>query len=301
MIYSSRIYSDMINDLVRDLTGRSDVRRASAVERCGGLPEDLLLEITSRLLIQYHKQVAWRWSVFLLGAIGVVSLAYLLQGNALFIYGILGLAVAQHLQLTNRHTGRSLHALLQSSEDKRLVPILLLRYTSPDGGTLRAQHSRVRDLGLTQLLLYVVESDQEMWTGKMLSRLTSLLRSPYKNQPMTCSVLHALGAIADETALPAIAPLIVARKRVWPRGNLNIGRIAESDISEAASLCDAAIRERAARRHQNAELLRACGSDLSLQESLPRAVENDGYPAVSELMRSIGRSANPDQESGRNV
>ncbi len=301
MIYSSRIYSDMIDDLVRDLTGRSDVRRASAVERCGGLPEDLLLEITSRLLIQYHKQVTWRWAAFLMGAIGVVSFAYLLQGNSLFIYGILGLVVAQHLQLTNRHTGRSLHALLQTSEDKRLVPILLLRYTSSDGASQRTQHSRVRDLGLTQLLLYVVESDHEMWTGKMISRLTSLLRSPYRNPPMTCSVLHALGAVADETALPAIAPLIVSRKRGWQRVNLGRGPVAESTLSDAAIVCDAAIRDRAARRHQNAELLRACASDVSLQQSLPRAVENNGYPAVSQLMRSVGRSVNPDQESGRNV
>ena len=159
MISSSRLYSgQLIHDLIREhLARRCDVRRASAVERCSGLPEDLLLEITSRLLVLYHKQTSWRWVALLIGAMGVVSLAYLLQGDALFIYGIMGIVAAQHLQLTSRHTGRSLHALLHASEDKRLLPILLLRYTSPGGAAPSEHHSCVRDSGLTQLLLYVVE------------------------------------------------------------------------------------------------------------------------------------------------
>src|SRR5580704_3470271 len=99
MISSSRIYSDMIDDLVRDLTGHSDVRRASAVERCEGLPEDLLLDITSRLLVQYHKQIAWRWVGFLVGAIGAVSFLFALEGNLTFGYGLVGLGIAWHLEL----------------------------------------------------------------------------------------------------------------------------------------------------------------------------------------------------------
>lgn len=293
----SRIYSDMIDDLVADLTGRSDVRRASAVERCAGLPEDLLLEITSRLLVQYHKQVAWRWSAFLLGAIGAVSFAYVLQGNLPFAYGIAGLAIARHLQLRYRHTGRSLQALLQNSEDKRLIPILLLRYSSRDGVGLRPQVVRFRDLGLTQLLPYVAQSDDELWTSPMRRSLASLLRSPQRNVAMTHSVLHALSEIGDEAALTGVLPLAAPISN--PTINdLRTNRTISVEVQDAASKCVEAIRNRVERRRQSAVLLRACAADVSLPVSLPRAVDGSQYSCSYELVRSADVKINTLQDSG---
>jgi hypothetical protein len=261
------------------------VRRASAVERCGGLPEDLLFEIITRLLMQYHKQVAWRWASFLVGAVGVVSLAYLLQGNALFIYGILGLAVTQHLILTNRHTGRSLQALLQNSEDRRLIPILLMKYSTADGSAVRPQHSRVRDLGLTQLLPYVAQSDDGMWTRHMRTRLAALLRSPLKNDAMTHGIIYALSQVGDEAALPDLLQLSEPHPEHSNRAMSRHHRANPEDLREAAVECIGAIRVRVSRRLQQTILLRACATDVPLSLSLPRSIEVDAYRADLELTR----------------
>ena len=275
----------MIDDLVRDLTGRSDVRRASAVERCAGLPEDLLLEITSRLLVQYHKQVAWRWVVFLMGAIGVVSFAYILEGNMLFAYGVFGMVIARHLQLTYRHTGRSLQGLLQNSEDKRLIPILLLKYSSTDGSGVWPQHVRVRDLGLTQLLPYVVQSDDEWWTHQMRARLAALLRSRKIDNSMTHGVLHALSEIGDNDAIHDLLPLtrLNHHHAKWPRDTQPVDD--PMGVRKAAVHCVDAIRARVNIRLQQSILLRACATDVPLSCSLPRPVEHDDYRAAIELMR----------------
>ena len=283
----SRIYSDMIDDMVRDLTGRSDVRRTSAVERCSGLPEDLLLEITSRLLIRYHKQVLMQWCVYLMGAIGMVSVATLLQGNVLFAYGVVGLVIARHLQLTYRHTGRSLQGLLQNSEDKRLIPILLLKYSTPDGAAVWPQHARVRDLGLTQLLPYVAQSDNDLWTNQMRARLTALLKTPCTSNPMTFGVLHALSEVGDDAAIAKLIPLTESEREQHGLSLRSRTRIPSAELRAAAASCVDAIRVRVNRRMQQTVLLRACATEIPLNHSLPRSIECDEYLAALELIRPI--------------
>jgi hypothetical protein len=287
---SSRIYSNMIDDLVRDLTGRSDVRRASAVERCEGLPEDLLLDIISRLLAQYHKQAAWRWAEFLLGAVGIVSFAYIIQGNMLFVYGVLGLAVARHLQLTYRHTGRSLQGMLQNSEDKRLIPILLLKYSAGDGSGLRPQLTRVRDLGLTQLLPYVTQSDDEMWTPAMRARLAALLGSRNRNEKMLPCVLHALSQIGDKSALPNLLPLTLSDSEHYRGLRLRDRRSKTPGVRDAAIRCVDAIGDRVNRRVQQSVLLRPSATETPLSISLPRPVDGDYYQASLELTRPASQN-----------
>ena len=126
----------------------------------------------------------------------------------------------------------------------------------------------------------------------MQSRLVSLLHYPYRNPQLTCSVLHALSAIGDESALHAVGLLIQpgsGSPHVYHKGRFGT----QLDLSLPAAMCDAAIRERTARRHQNAELLRACTEYICPRESLPRAAESNAYQAASELMRSVGHKAQP--------
>jgi hypothetical protein len=280
----SRIYTDMIDDLVRDLSGRNDIRRVSAVERCAGLPEDLLLEIMSRLLHRYHKLAAWRWAVYFLGAVGAVSFASLLQGNSSFAFGILGFAAAAHLQLTYRNTGRSLQAMMATSEDHRFIPILLLKYSPRKGAFSKPQLLRIRDLGLTQLLPYVNESDEEMWTPQMRAALTSLLRHPYRNPDLTQCALGALGEVGDDSSVARLDAIIRGDSSATSQKPAPVSNEA---IVLAARHCKGAIQARTDRKRQQLVLLRACALDLPDRISLPRPVEPDSFSGQHELLRSL--------------
>ena len=286
MSHEARIYSDIIDDLVRDLTGANDARRVDAVDRCHGLPEDMLLEILSSVLIQHHRQVAWQRSAFVIGVIGAVSLAYLTQGEFAYVYGLIGIAIAYQITKRYRHTGRSLQALLDSSEDKRLIPILLIRYTAHDGSAHRHQHVRLRDRALTQLLPHVVASDSDLWSNAMRERMNALLRRPYRNVALSTAVITALAEIGDESSLPFIES--VARRRPSGRAaNPQVDPTSEyEELNQAALRCVAAIRKRAISRRDPAILLRPSNMNVPLDTNLLRIVNTGEETDASELLRS---------------
>lgn len=267
MTTASRVYTDMIDDLVRDLTGPGDHRRASAVDSCAGLPEDLLIEIIPRALRRYHRLAAWRWMAFLLGITGLVSVAYAIQGEPVLLFGGVNFMIAARHLLCYRHAGRSLQALLTTSEDTRVVQLVLLDL-SPKGAALSRPHlARMRDAALTQLLPFVSEREDEMWSRRMRRQLTALLK--VRDEELRRSVLLALAQIGDEEALPAVRQLTCARQASNGHCSAPIGG-SQVTIHDAAERCINAIVDRVRRRSYHALLLRPCHVESSVELLLPR-------------------------------
>src|SRR4051812_18099628 len=117
--------------LVRDLAQPHELRRGIALNRAQSLPPDERLDLTRNLLERYHNRLRFDSFMVLVGLSCMIGTAAIVLDNAYLWFGVLGLFMGWRLIVTGNQVGRSLDALLASSTDTRLIPILLKMYVNP--------------------------------------------------------------------------------------------------------------------------------------------------------------------------
>lgn len=276
--------------MLQDLGSMHELKREIALDRALSLPPDERLELTRHLLERYHDRIRFQYLGGLIGLLGVGGAASFMLDNQYLWLGLTGLFLTYRLCVTKSQTERSLEALLASSCDIRLIPILLKLYVHPDHAPLAGHRLRIVSLGLRRLLPRMQPDDASLWKQQQKDQLVSLLREPYSDMDLTLCILDALCLVGDENSLFIVRALsrtpTALQRLLNPAQAFRLRFVQDTaQIQQAAQRCLHAIQTRVEMRRQPRTLLRPAGPTM-LAEMLVRPSLEANQDAPETLLRA---------------
>ncbi len=258
---------------------------------------DELPAVNRRLITVLAYQIAVKQISDVLGTSFLICLAGLIMTCmiapyllAVTFFIIMMTAIIVHTAMRSSITQELMYNLLDSSNDPRLIPFLVMRLNTARSSDTPSRYvigGRSIRNALVRLLPLVQEEDAAEWTGMHWRCLLDSLKHPYIDIELTLAVLdvcarvgnfEARVAVENLTSLPPIlfspylSPMRRATERVPIEANISL-------IQERAQFCLPLLEARLERQRLAMTLLRpsdqasATASDILLRPSLANGSE----------------------------